>query len=87
LSTVIRNRVVERAGLTISASSATSRSQFRNRAAAWAAALERLDEAAKPPPPARRATRPSASAVRKRLTTKRHVAERKIARRPPTTEE
>jgi ribosome-associated protein len=86
-STVVRDRVLSRAGPTISASSSGSRSQFRNRAAAWAAVLERLDEAAKPPPPARRATRPSASAVRKRLTTKRHVAERKKARRRPSTEE
>ena len=38
------------AGPSITASSAGSRSQFRNRATAWAAALERLDEAAKPPP-------------------------------------
>jgi ribosome-associated protein len=76
-------RVLAAAGPTITASSAGSRSQFRNRAAAWAAALERLDEAAKPPPPARRATRPSASAVRKRLATKRRVAERKQTRKRP----
>lgn len=83
LSDVILARVLAVAGPTITASSAGSRSQFRNRAAAWAAALERLDEAAKPPPPARRATRPSASAVRKRLAGKRHTAQRKLARRPP----
>lgn len=83
----IRDRVLAAAGPTISASSAGSRSQFRNRATAWAAALERLDEAAKPPPPARRATRPSKSAVRERLEGKRRVAERKQARKPPTTDE
>jgi ribosome-associated protein len=83
----VRDRVVTAVGPTITASSASSRSQFRNRAAAWAAAFERLDDAAKPPPPPRRATRPSASAVRKRLSAKRHVAERKQARRRPPTDE
>lgn len=87
LAAVVRDRVVAAVGPTITASSASSRSQFRNRAAAWAAALERIDEAAKPPPPARRATRPSASAVRKRLASKRLVAERKQARRRPSVDE
>jgi ribosome-associated protein len=87
LSTTVRDRVVAAAGPTITASSAGSRSQFRNRATAWAAALERLDEAAKPPPPPRRATRPSASAVRRRLATKRHIAQRKQTRKPPSVEE
>jgi ribosome-associated protein len=87
LSPTVHARVLAAAGPTISASSSVSRSQFRNRAAAWAAALERLDEAAKPPPPARRATRPSASANRKRLATKRRVAERKQTRKPPTVDE
>ncbi len=83
----IRDRVLAAVGPTISASSAGSRSQFRNRATAWAAALERLDEAAKPPPPARRATRPSKSAVRKRLEGKRRVAERKQDRKRPSSDE
>ncbi|MEP7112693.1 MAG: peptide chain release factor-like protein [Ilumatobacteraceae bacterium] len=87
LSDVVRERVLASAGPTITASSAGSRSQFRNRAAAWAAALERLDDAAKAPPPPRRATRPSKSAVRKRLATKRHVAERKQTRRRPSSDE
>ena len=87
LSETLHDRVVARAGRSISASSSTSRSQFRNRAAAWAAAMERLDEAAKPPPRARRATRPSASAVRQRLDSKRHVAERKRTRKPPVVDE
>ena len=87
LSQTIRDRVVAAVGPTITASSAGSRSQFRNRATAWAAALERLDEAAKPPPPPRRATRPSASAVRKRLAGKRHVSQRKQSRRPPLPDE
>ncbi|MEY2415035.1 MAG: ribosome-associated protein [Ilumatobacteraceae bacterium] len=87
LSAPVRDRIVAAAGPVISASSAGSRSQFRNRATAWAALVERLDEAAKPPPAARRATRPSASAVRKRLAAKRHVAERKLGRRRPSVEE
>jgi ribosome-associated protein len=87
LTGTVRDRVLAAAGPTITASSAGSRSQFRNRAAAWAAALERLDEAAKPPPPARRATRPSKSAVRKRLESKRRVAERKQARKRPSGDE
>lgn len=87
LSPPILERVLAVAGPTITASSAVSRSQFRNRATAWAAALERLDDAAKPPPPPRRATRPSASAVRKRLAGKRHTAQRKLFRRPPTDDD
>jgi ribosome-associated protein len=87
LGEAVLERVLAVSGPTITASSAGSRSQFRNRATAWAAALERLDDAAKPPPPPRRVTRPSASAVRKRLATKRHVAERKQARRRPSSDE
>ena len=87
LDAAVRERILKAAGPVITASSAGSRSQFRNRAAAWAALLERLDDAAKPPPPARRATRPSASAVRKRLAAKRHVAERKLGRKRPSGEE
>ncbi|MGZ4806349.1 MAG: peptide chain release factor-like protein [Ilumatobacteraceae bacterium] len=83
----VLDRVLRAAGPTITASSSGSRSQFRNRASAWAAAMERLDEAAKPPPPARRATRPSGSAVRRRLESKRRVGERKQARRAPPIEE
>jgi ribosome-associated protein len=83
----VRDRVVAVAGSIITASSAGSRSQFRNRATAWAGAMERLDEAAKPPPRARRATRPSASAVRQRLEAKRRAGERKLARKPPTIDE
>jgi len=87
LRPTVRDRVVARTGPSISASSATSRSQFRNRATAWATAMERLDEAAKPPPRPRRTTRPSAGAVQQRLDSKRHVAERKRARRKPLMDE
>ena len=87
LPTRVRDRVLAEAGATITAASSASRSQFRNRATAWATAMERLDEAAKPPPPARRVTKPSASAVRKRLEAKRRVGQRKQARKSPHTEE
>jgi len=87
LRPTVRDRVVARTGPSISASSATSRSQFRNRATAWATAMERLDEAAKTPPRPRRTTRPSAGAVQQRLDSKRHVAERKRARRKPLIDE
>lgn len=83
LPDAVRDRVISVAGPVITASSAGSRSQFRNRATAWASALERLDEAATPPPPPRRATRPSRSAVRKRLDGKRRDAELKQTRRAP----
>jgi ribosome-associated protein len=83
----VLDRVLRTAGSTITASSSGSRSQFRNRASAWAAAMERLDEAAKPPPPARRATKPSGSAVRRRLESKRRVGERKQTRKAPPIEE
>jgi ribosome-associated protein len=87
LAAAVCARVLGVAGPTITASSSASRSQFRNRASAWAAAMERLDEAAKPPPPARRATRPSGSAVRRRLDSKRRVSERKQARKSPPIDE
>jgi ribosome-associated protein len=87
LPETIRDRIVNALGDTVTGYSAASRSQFRNRAAAWAAALERLDEAAKPPLPPRRATRPSKAAVRKRLASKRHRAERKQTRQRPTPED
>jgi ribosome-associated protein len=87
LPDAVRDRVLAVAGPTITSSSAGSRSQFRNRATAWAGAMERLDEAAKPPQRPRRATRPSASAVRKRLEAKRRAGDRKRARRSPPIEE
>lgn len=87
LSPAVYDRVVATAGSQVSASSSASRSQFRNRAAAWAAAMERLDEAATPPPSPRRRTRPSVAATRERLETKRRAAERKRDRRPPPLDE
>jgi ribosome-associated protein len=87
LSQHLRDRVVGVAGPIITASASGSRSQFRNRATAWAAALERLDEAAKPPPAPRRATRPSRSATKQRLDSKRRASNLKQSRRLPPLEE
>jgi ribosome-associated protein len=80
-------RVIGRVGATITASSASSRSQLRNREAAFAVALERLDRAAAPPPRARRRTRPSLGAVEERLSSKRRAGDRKRGRRRPSMDE
>ena len=87
LSEVMKTRIMAAAGPTISASSSSSRSQWRNRAGAWTAAFERLDEASKPPPPPRRPTRPKRGAVLDRLDDKRKTSERKQTRRRPSADD
>ena len=87
LSPVIVTRIMAAIGPTISASSSSSRSQWRNRAGAWTAAFERLDEASKPPPPPRRPTRPKRGAVLDRLDDKRKASERKQTRRRPSVDD
>ena len=62
------------------ASSSTHRSQAQNREAALLRLGEKLAAVLSPPPP-RRATKPTKSSVQRRLEGKRHVAERKRARR------
>lgn len=62
------------------ASSSTHRSQAQNREAALLRLGEKLAAALSPPPP-RRATKPTKSSVQRRLEGKRHIAERKKARR------
>lgn len=62
------------------ASSSTHRSQALNREAALLRLGEKLANVLSPPPP-RRATKPTKSSVQRRLDGKRHVAERKKARR------
>ena len=76
-------RVVASIGPTVVATSARSRSQWRNRQSAWTEALARLDEAAAPPPPPRAKTRPSRTARETRLRDKRAVGERKRTRQRP----
>lgn len=61
----------------------THRSQTRNREEAVRRLRALLDTALAPPPPPRRPTRPSRSAVERRLAAKRYRAERKALRRPP----
>lgn len=58
------------------------RSQFQNRASATARLLDLLRAATAPPPPKRRRTRPTRSAVERRLAGKRQRAEIKRLRRP-----
>jgi len=84
LPEVQRIRVIEAIGATVSASSAGSRSQWRNRQLAWKAAMSRLDVAAAPPPPPRTLTRPGRGAREARLRDKHHASERKQSRRRPT---
>jgi ribosome-associated protein len=87
LPPAIAERVIRNAGEVITATSSSSRSQWRNRQLAWAAAVERLDRAATPPPPPRRPTRPSRSARETRLNDKRRASERKVERRRPSADD
>ena len=84
LPEVQRLRVEAAIGTVVTAGSAASRSQWRNRQLAWKAAMSRLDAAAAPPPPPRAPTRPGRGAREARLRDKHHAAERKQSRRRPT---
>jgi ribosome-associated protein len=86
LSSLLIERVTAALGPTVTATSARSRSQWRNRQLAWAEALARLDEAAAPPPPPRAKTRPSRAARETRLRDKRAASERKRSRQRPADE-
>ena len=83
LPAVVTDRVTAELGPTVVATSAKSRSQWRNRQLAWTEALLRFDEAAAPPRPPRAPTRPSRSARETRLRDKRAAGERKRARQRP----
>ena len=87
LPEVVRSRIESTVGATVVATSARSRSQWRNRQLAWHEAMARLDEAAAPPPPPRARTRPGRGAREARLRDKRVVGERKQARRPPSADD
>ena len=67
---------------------AERRSQFQNRASATARLLDLLRAATAPPPPRRRRTRPTRSAVERRLADKKRRADVKRLRRsdPPDRE-
>ena len=75
-------RLVASLGATVTARSADSRSQWRNRQVAWERLAARLDGASRPPR-TRRPTRPSKAARAERLDTKRRRAGIKQARQRP----
>ena len=87
LSQTLLERVYASVGPVVAASSAKTRSQWRNRQLAWEEVLTRLDQAAKPPPPPRARTRPSRGAREERLRDKRATGERKSTRRRPTADD
>ena len=74
-------RAVDALPAVLRVSSQTARSQHRNRQLCLERAIERIDAAAAVPPPARRKTRPSRSAVERRLTSKKKRGETKRQRR------
>ena len=87
LHDVVRQRVVDAIGPMVTASAATSRSQWRNRQLAWQAAFAKLDLAATPPPAPRAPTKPSRAARANRLADKRRVGERKRDRQRPRADD
>ncbi len=86
LSEIDTARLVTALGATVTARSADSRSQWRNRQVAWERLAARLDGAARPRP-ARHPTRPSKSARAERLDTKRRRASIKQARQRPSPDD
>lgn len=68
-------------GTTLTVVASEHRSQLRNREAAMGRMAALIRDAVRPPPPPRRPTRPSRSAVERRLTAKRRQGERKRLRR------
>ena len=84
LPEAVQTRVRARIGAVVTARSADTRSQWRNRQLAWERLAARLDAAARPPQAPRRSTRPSRGAVAERLEGKRRRSEVKRHRRRPT---
>jgi ribosome-associated protein len=83
LAPFMTDRVIAACGPTVGATSAKSRSQWRNRQLAWEEALARFDDAAAPPRPPRARTRPTRAARETRLRDKRAAGERKRTRQRP----
>lgn len=77
-----RERLLEKLGPVVVVAADGERSQLRNRAAAQDRLRRRLAAALHRDPP-RRATRPSRSAVERRLRAKRNQSDRKAQRRRP----
>jgi len=86
LSDSQRARVLTRLGPRVVAIAQDERSQTRNRELALQRLAARLEQALAVPR-SRRPTRPSAAARSARLADKRHAAQRKLERRPPSTED
>jgi len=66
---------------TVTVTSQVYRSQWRNRVACMELLCEKLNEASAPPPAPRRKTKPSRSAIERRLNSKRIDSEKKRNRR------
>ena len=81
-----RERLAAALPETITVSSQTARSQWRNRQLCQERLIEILDRAVAPPPRERRATKPSKGAVERRLTSKKKASQRKSERRRVTDE-
>ncbi|WP_432837291.1 alternative ribosome rescue aminoacyl-tRNA hydrolase ArfB [Dactylosporangium sp. CA-092794] len=84
----LKNRALERlAGRLVdgvlSIVASEHRSQLQNRRAAEERLVATIAAAIAPPPRPRKRTKPSKGAVERRLTDKRHTAQRKQQRRPP----
>ena len=86
LDEATKERLRERFGRTVRAVSQDERSQLRNRELALERLLEKIRLALEPRAK-RTATRPSRSAILKRLTTKRQRSFTKRLRRPPGAED
>ena len=78
---LLRNLATRLVDTTLTVDAADQRSQFLNRRAARERMAALLRSALAPPPPARRRTRPTRASVERRLTAKRHQAEKKALRR------
>ena len=86
LSDSQRARLLRRAGPRLAAVAQDARSQTRNRELA----LERLREriaVGLQQPRVRKATRPTRASAERRLAGKRQASQRKLARRPPRSDE
>ncbi|MHB8060635.1 MAG: aminoacyl-tRNA hydrolase [Gaiellaceae bacterium] len=86
LEEATKERLRERFGHTVRAVSQDERSQLRNRELALERLLEKI-RLALAPVAERTATRPSRSAILRRLTGKRHRSHTKHLRRPPGDED
>lgn len=74
-------RVREKLGEEIVVTCQESRSQWRNRQRCIERLAEIVDEAAAPPPAPRRATKPTRSAVERRIASKKKHGDKKAGRR------